>query len=388
MKRFLTIALTALLLTVFTACGDSKKENTDPTTDSTTDSTTDPTTDPTTAPTTDPTTEPTTEPDLDADECAEITFDEIKVYYDDYMIAMVAENAADDTSLPDMLTVEFHDDNYSTLHELTAGIYEIGDYETCRTCIRLYADVDTNQGYLPAKTYYANKGIFNITEVKEGTLESKGNASFKLVEFDEDYHPIEGGTCYKVKNMTWDTICVPQCEGKVCGDDGCGGTCGKGCDLDTTCNAEQNECVPYDCTEIELDTDEGSINSKNNYETTFSPFIGEESLDDNFQIQFHTEDTVDGVYDLADTNYQDCEVCLLVFEDMKQNSNSHKKDYFQQKGSITFSTSGTNVTATLSGVRLEEVKIDRYKTYISTPVAGGSCFTVKDTTISYTIEEN
>lgn len=38
--------------------------------------------------------------------------------------------------------------------------------------------------------------------------------------------------------------CVPQCEGKQCGGDGCGGQCG-GCDQDThTCNQETQQCDP------------------------------------------------------------------------------------------------------------------------------------------------
>jgi hypothetical protein len=31
--------------------------------------------------------------------------------------------------------------------------------------------------------------------------------------------------------------CVPDCDGRTCGDDGCGGTCGPGCGLSQTCNA-------------------------------------------------------------------------------------------------------------------------------------------------------
>lgn len=36
-------------------------------------------------------------------------------------------------------------------------------------------------------------------------------------------------------------FCVPSCSGKACGDDGCGGTCGK-CGLDQTCSAD-GQCV-------------------------------------------------------------------------------------------------------------------------------------------------
>ena len=37
-------------------------------------------------------------------------------------------------------------------------------------------------------------------------------------------------------------VCEPACEGLVCGDDGCEGTCGE-CDDDKMCSADQTECV-------------------------------------------------------------------------------------------------------------------------------------------------
>jgi len=41
--------------------------------------------------------------------------------------------------------------------------------------------------------------------------------------------------------------CTPNCEGKTCGDDGCGGVCGQ-CTDTQTCNASGVcECTPIDC---------------------------------------------------------------------------------------------------------------------------------------------
>jgi len=42
---------------------------------------------------------------------------------------------------------------------------------------------------------------------------------------------------------TCPTVCVPACDGKVCGDDGCGGTCGA-CPAGQACEAGQCACVP------------------------------------------------------------------------------------------------------------------------------------------------
>jgi plastocyanin len=41
-------------------------------------------------------------------------------------------------------------------------------------------------------------------------------------------------------------VCTPDCEGKDCGDDGCGGSCGD-CDADTECSPTEGLCVPVVC---------------------------------------------------------------------------------------------------------------------------------------------
>src|SRR5262245_26528418 len=36
--------------------------------------------------------------------------------------------------------------------------------------------------------------------------------------------------------------CTPFCSGRVCGPDGCGGTCGTGCPAGMTCNDSAGQC--------------------------------------------------------------------------------------------------------------------------------------------------
>jgi len=62
-----------------------------------------------------------------------------------------------------------------------------------------------------------------------------------------------GGTCGSCSDPAFPTcdthtgqcvaVCVPQCAGKTCGDDGCGGTCGT-CDANASCNDGLGKCVP------------------------------------------------------------------------------------------------------------------------------------------------
>jgi sulfatase modifying factor 1 len=39
--------------------------------------------------------------------------------------------------------------------------------------------------------------------------------------------------------------CIPDCEGKECGNDGCGSTCSPGCSISQTCNAGQCDDLVY-----------------------------------------------------------------------------------------------------------------------------------------------
>ncbi|MBT9560415.1 MAG: hypothetical protein IV100_30600 [Myxococcales bacterium] len=50
--------------------------------------------------------------------------------------------------------------------------------------------------------------------------------------------PCDGGTCNDGA-----CTCAPSCNGKECGDDGCGGSCG-GCTAGATCTDGQCDCVP------------------------------------------------------------------------------------------------------------------------------------------------
>ena len=42
--------------------------------------------------------------------------------------------------------------------------------------------------------------------------------------------------------------CVPDCDGKVCGDDGCGGECQPGCAAEEVCSPDSSACnTPVPC---------------------------------------------------------------------------------------------------------------------------------------------
>ena len=80
---------------------------------------------------------------------------------------------------------------------------------------------------------------------------------------------LEGETCFE------DSCCAPVCDGKECGDDGCGGTCGD-CSDDDACNGvevcEEGACLPGEaptcddenpCTDDSCDSETGCVNAPN-----------------------------------------------------------------------------------------------------------------------------
>ncbi len=294
--------------------------------------------------------------------------------------AYVKDNKPGSAEIPDLLTMTFYtydaeEDEWSYKTELLEGTETLASYEDDETAIIMYEDYDVENESV-GKYYVHESGKLNITKVKEGTLESQGNGSFRVMEVDTDLIQVPGGKCYEFKDITWDTICVPKCEGKVCGPDGCGGTCGEGCGADKTCNADQTQCVDFNCTEITFET--GSYNSE--YGLYLGKYTPNTTDDDLYLLETWTGES--DTYDLSGTNYKDCDLCFVIYE-------GEDTRYFQQKGTVVFSTqesaTGTNVTAKVSGLRLEQVTIAG--NYTSTPVPGGACYDVKDTTITYTVEE-
>lgn len=308
--------------------------------------------------------------------------------------SFVTGNALGDTSIEDSMVILFRKDT-----PLSAGTFELIDHiGLCDKCIYLYED-DPEYDF-PAKQYFQQSGELVFEKVDEETFDSKGHGSMRLIEYAKDSHynfiPVPGGKCYEIPNFTWDTFCYPQCDGKICGDDGCGGTCGTGCSQDEYCNAEQTECLPYEnCTKITLGA-EYDYYYYYDYASTYTPGAGDPEIDDLFAIDVRTpippanSETQYSIseFDLYKSAYNDCNICVFVYEDYEMWSDSNKT-YFQQSGKITFrtkedlTTHDIEVTATIEGLRLVESDADSFD-----PITGGSCLEVNDTVITYTIEHD
>ena len=297
----------------------------------------------------------------------------------------VKDNKPGSAEIPDLLTITFYaynaeEDEWSYKTELFEGSETLKSYADDETAILMYEDYDVENESV-GKYYVHESGKLNITKVKEGTLESQGKGSFRVMEVDTDLIQVPGGKCYEFKDITWDTICVPQCDGKVCGDDGCGGTCGDGCGEDKACSADQKSCVAWDCTEITLG--EGTYDDwYGTYDMSYTPNTQD---DDIVSLALYSYN--DTTYDLYDTTINDSDLFFMVYEGYDEEE-GYNKLYFQQKGTVKITTveseEGTKVKAEISGLRLEEVESNtRYNKLI--PVPGGACYEVKDTTVNYTV---
>ena len=184
--------------------------------------------------------------------------------------------------------------------------------------------------------------------------------------------------------------CTPDCNGKECGPDGCGGICKTDCGTDAACNKTQTLCVPYHCEQItvnklrERDTlPMGEHRDKYIYQATYTDSNNVTSTEKDFKFQINYNESLPAVVDLA--NFQDYKcifrsgsVCFYI-----QNST---KLYFQQSGTVdisTLDTSNGNISAALTNVRLVETGfvLENEKIY---EIPGGKCLEIKNETLNYT----
>ena len=314
-------------------------------------------------------------------------------------------------SLYDQLTIELMSKREK--YEETPKTYDLAEvsnknYSTCTECVRVFEDIDTNNENKAARQYFQRSGSLTIEEVDDG-YGIKGTLSAVLEEVtietvDDEYgdplpvsFPVEGGKCIEIESAFFDNVCVPNCKAedgsdKICGDDGCGHECGNGCGTELACSADQKECVPFQCEKITLNQftrTAMTVPSYYEFQSTLTPNIGE-SAQDLLAFQIYYGEKMNKVWDLAGTNLNNCQLCLLVAEDQG------KRFYFQQKGTVDFSrdpdnskdsnffnpTDGTMNNISVKDLRLIESKINTFDN-IATPVPGGKCLEITNTIFNY-----
>jgi len=285
-------------------------------------------------------------------------------------------------------------DVFELFTTLKTGTYDLGEGDNksslyCTECVIVKQDFEDEK----EKFFFQESGTLVIEET-DMDYNIKGTLSAKLVEVEgdparraEEVVKVEGGECIAIENWSFDTgVCVPGCVGKVCGPDGCGGTCGEGCSGDLTCSKDQKSCVPFECKKITFDNVEmfENDNGSYRYQTSVSGNLPESSaLPDILTLNFYATDYVlkEGTIDLGgdNANYETCIECIVLYKDFDIETEEYTAEFFQQSGELVFDevTEGTFESKGHGSFRLVEVEIDDY-TSVSTPVLGGACYEIEN----------
>ncbi|MBO4711757.1 hypothetical protein J5681_07580 [bacterium] len=327
-------------------------------------------------------------------ECEELSFDEVELVNWDY-ITYAEDNAAGDTTLSDIMTM-----NFDSFYKIPVGTFDLtssNGYYTSGFNILFCEDLDVGSSqsrenyyygtdYSCSKYYRPRWGTLTVSE-SSGRRNTVGNASFTLFEHlsgrAEEYF-VDDGKCYNV-DLTWDTFCKPDCTGKICGGDGCGGSCGE-CGGNTMCNAEQTECVQAECTKIDsLTLYSSSFSSNTLYKQyTYLPNTGgdNENFIDRIVLQFYVPNIeYNRDYDLSDsktpfTLYIEEDFGLRHNDENDYNYYDYDKHYKIERGTITVESIDTKhppyiMKAIMKDLRFVEAERNIDGDFIR--VEGGNC---------------
>ncbi len=262
-----------------------------------------------------------------------------------------------------------------------AGTYDLGTYEnqngeTCKTCVSIELDP------MSGRRFFQETGKLVVEESTEfgksrGYME---NVRFVEAKFEpsgistNEITVVPGGDCFLVKRFDWNTICTPQCDGKVCGDDGCGGNCRDGCGFNQECRDDQTKCVASSCTPVTLE--QIAVNGgwgPVSYHATYSPNTGDAAKADAFKMTFANAKEW-GRFDLSAEPEDGCVHCLNIEED------DSSKMYKAVSGSLKIDKVDFDVygmIAEKSAGKMENVVFAELDSD-SNVVDGGKCLAVKE----------
>ena len=209
---------------------------------------------------------------------------------------------------------------------------------------------------------------------------------------------IFGGTTYKCEcnsNYYWDgsTCQRCSCDGKMCGDDGCGNICGVCQGEDMGCSADQTQCVKYECAQVTIT--KISINPLSTLLTKEKFYYFNHNVSDKKEFYLKIQGlSMAKNNDLAEMTFQgncnaavdgtpipgtpeNSSVCFF----MQDNSTTSNTIFFPDKGSlnITTLTSTGDLSAKMSGIRL--VEIDKTTGKL---IPNGMCINIIDGNLNYT----
>ena len=274
-------------------------------------------------------------------------------------------------------TIELYD-------EIAIGTYDLGNemnlnYSTCTECVRL---TDGEKKYFQYSGELVVSGLDKDENIS-GTLTGIFVETYFGGSADEYVStPVAGGSCVKIEAASFDSgVCIPHCEeGWECGNDGCGGMCGSGCD-GQACSAE-HQCVPFECDQLEIGEfelvaeDFYGLFTYYYYDAyTSGKGVGSESVPDLFEIGFNTEVLTTGIVELTGDYDNMGDAYVVLYEDYDVENQTLGKTYFQESGTLNFTEVKADTMESKGNspfIRVVEIDNDVL------PVPGGKCYEVED----------
>lgn len=280
------------------------------------------------------------------------------------------------------------------------------DYQGCIACVSVLQDITDGT---PAAELFQKSGTLEIEKVDEvhGIKGSIKEAKFVQISVKRDGNEevtevseVPNGTCVELETA-FDIICEPSCKtddgkNKICGSDGCGGTCGTCTGENEGCSADQTQCIAYECAQVTVG-DELFVNVNNLKKNLF---FYQASYTDGSETKHEFWLKINGLSmnketDLSGMDFKEnCNaegaggditpgwpaensVCMYIEED-----SGERKFYFAKKGTINVSTleSDGKFEAALSG----DVRLVRIDTTTGNETGDAKdCIEIKNTELKY-----
>ncbi|MCB9736979.1 MAG: hypothetical protein H6745_30725 [Deltaproteobacteria bacterium] len=264
------------------------------------------------------------------------------------------------------------------------GSADNSSYQTCAQCVSVLGDYTGGGGNadmfqtggqldIGAETPSGSEAILlTLTDL---------TVSEAFIDFDTGETTFTpGGVCGGFEGTVdvSSPVCEPSCGDRVCGSNGCGGTCGEGCATGTCGLLGVCEETPT-CLQLTIGGDDLFYFVSHVYQVPITDVgAGAIALPDFLQLEFYSDATGNGI-DLAtgsNANYGTCAQCVTAVVDAGGGAST--RFFFQSAGTMSIA-SGSNVgsgpiTVGLTGLRLVEVTLDGG--FTSTPVPGGACIDV------------
>jgi hypothetical protein len=200
------------------------------------------------------------------------------------------------------------------------------------------------------------------------TADLNGDGTVNLIDF-------------AILSACWMADC--SCNGKVCGGDGCGASCGA-CGQNETC--DNGQCV-LDCTNngfVAVTETASEISGNTIYTAQTNPTEPFDQLSlENYPSQGGL--IRGGQWTFTGQNYANCGVCVLIYQNV--NGGVPDKIFLAESGTLNLTSIGgvgSQLTGSFTDLVLIEVTIDS-QTFISTPVPNGDNWCIDTYSFDVTI---